>query len=83
MEVIARFLLLIAGLFLMIWAVFEVYVTFSGSEEREMFEEGGSRILKGLDWLFTFDIAVISLHWYAGLICLILGLFSVFKKKKV
>jgi len=63
-------------------ALFWLRFTFAGSTEREMFDAGVSPVWLGMDWLFTFDIPSISVTWYAGLICLLIGTVLVVRKKR-
>ena len=65
------------------YAILGVLVAFAGSNEKEMFENGVSPLWLGVDWLFTFDIPEISMEWYGGIFCTVLGVFLMLKKRKL
>ena len=76
------FAFLVIGTVFILDALFWLRVTFAGGVERELFDSDVSPILLGLNWLFTFDVTSISMTWYAGLICLLIGVVLIFRKKR-
>jgi hypothetical protein len=78
-----KHLYFVIGFFLTGAAIFLTRFAFTGSVEGASIHNRKDYLLKLVDWLFTFDVPVVSVLWYSGLIIILLGLrYALFANKR-